>query len=85
LSKILEIFMKYILEIFEFTPFLVKFTPFLHASDYMQIKFECVCPHPPLNSTRNASVGSVVNLQYAQRKCGVCGQSGHNSRTCPQK
>jgi len=25
---------------------LVKFTPFLRASDYMQIKFECVCPTP---------------------------------------
>jgi hypothetical protein len=28
----------------KFSPFfLVKFTPFLRASDYMQIKFECVC------------------------------------------
>jgi len=26
--------------------FWVKFTPFLHTSDYMQIKFECVCPTP---------------------------------------
>jgi hypothetical protein len=34
-------------ENFKFTPFLVKFTPFLRVSDYMQIKFECVCPHPP--------------------------------------
>jgi hypothetical protein len=24
--------------------FMVKFTPFLRASNYMQIKFECVCP-----------------------------------------
>jgi hypothetical protein len=32
----------------KFTPFFwVKFTPFLRVSDYnMQIKFECVCPHP---------------------------------------
>ncbi len=34
-------------ENFKFIPFLVKCTPFLHAflrtSDYMQIKFECVC------------------------------------------
>jgi hypothetical protein len=37
-------------ENFKFTPFLVKFTPFLRTflrpSDYMQIKFECVCPTP---------------------------------------
>jgi hypothetical protein len=33
-------------ENFKFTPFLVKFTPFLRASDYMQIKFECVCLTP---------------------------------------
>jgi len=31
-------------ENFKFTAFLVKFTPFLRVSDYMQIKFECVCP-----------------------------------------
>jgi len=36
--------LQYIKENFKFTPFLVKFTPFLHASDYMQIKFESVCP-----------------------------------------
>jgi hypothetical protein len=35
------------MENFKFTPFLVKFTPFLRASNYMQIKFECVCPTPP--------------------------------------
>jgi hypothetical protein len=34
-------------ENFKFTHFLVKFTPFLCASNYMQIKFECVLPHPP--------------------------------------
>jgi hypothetical protein len=34
------------MEFFQFTPFLVKFTPFLHASHYMQIKFERVCPTP---------------------------------------
>jgi len=28
---------------------LVKFTPFLRTSDYMQIKFECVCPTPLRN------------------------------------
>jgi len=26
---------------------MVKFTPFLGTFDYMQIKFECVCPTPP--------------------------------------
>ncbi len=26
--------------------FWLKFTPFLPASDYMQIKFECLCPTP---------------------------------------
>jgi len=31
----------------KFTPFLVKFTPFLRTSDYMRIKFECVYPIPP--------------------------------------
>jgi hypothetical protein len=36
----------YFKENFKFTPFLVKFTPFLHASDYMQIEFECVCLTP---------------------------------------
>jgi len=46
----------YILENFKFTPFLVKFTPFLRVflrtSDYMQIKFECVCPTPLISRWR---------------------------------
>jgi hypothetical protein len=33
------------------------------------------------STTRNKS-----HFEYVEgRKCGVCGQSGHNSRTCPQK
>ncbi len=35
-------------ENFKFTPFLVKFKPFLRTStNYMQIKFKCVYPTPP--------------------------------------
>ncbi len=36
-----SIYSLFIQENFKFTPFLVKFTPFLHTSNYMQIKFEC--------------------------------------------
>jgi hypothetical protein len=39
------IYIKYLIWI-AFIIGLFKFTPFLRVSDYMQIKFKCVCPTP---------------------------------------
>ncbi len=50
----------YFLENFKFTPFLVKFTPFLRASHYMQIKLECVCQRKGVNLTKKG-----VNLKFS--------------------
>jgi len=49
-------------ENFKFTPFLVKFTPFLRASDYMQIKFECVWPTPLMS--RWKVINKFLNFKF---------------------
>jgi hypothetical protein len=41
---------------------------------------------PASSKNKTSTTRDKSHFEYVERrKCGVCGQSGHNSRTCPQK
>jgi hypothetical protein len=41
---------------------------------------------PAGSKNKTSTTRDKSHFEYVEgRKCGVCGQSGHNSKTCPQK